>query len=56
MAIVIDDGWAQEDDPIFSDSWTVFSVRKSNPSTKSGEPEKPVKESPSEQSAKPEEK
>jgi hypothetical protein len=55
MAKVIDGGWAREDDPIFSNSWMVFSVHKPTDSTPSGEPEKPVNQSPNEQPA-PEEK
>jgi hypothetical protein len=45
---VIDDGWAREDDPIFSDSWTVFSVHKSTNSTPSGNEEKLEDQSPNE--------
>jgi hypothetical protein len=47
---------AKEDDPIFSDSWTVFSVHKSTNSTKSGGGEKPENQSPAKEPAKPEEK
>jgi hypothetical protein len=54
MATIIDDGWAKEDDPIFSDSRMAFSVHRSSDSTKSGESEKP--ENPPEPAAQPEQK
>jgi hypothetical protein len=46
MAIIIDEGWAKEDDPIFSNSWMVFSVRKSKPQAKTSEQAKPENQLP----------
>jgi hypothetical protein len=43
---VIDDGWAQEDDPIFSDSWTVFSVHRPKPQASPNTEEKPGEQLP----------
>jgi hypothetical protein len=43
---LIEDGWAREDDPIFSDSWTVFSVRKPKPQAITDAQEKPGEQLP----------